>query len=174
LPFIEQENVFRAAGGKVWQNNSQSTIIPTYLDPSDPTAPPGNLYKGWLATTNYAANYMVLKNGGVTLGNIADGTSNTLLFTTRYQMCNGMPNAWGYPTLYYWSPQFAYYSQARFQMMPAAGDCDPTLAQALAREGILTALCDGSARVLSPSVSPQTWGRLCDPVDGQPIDNDEF
>jgi hypothetical protein len=114
----------------------------------------------------------VFKTGGAQLQNIADGTSNTLMFATRRQMCNGQPTAWGYPTLYYWAPQFAYYSQAKFQVAPADSDCDPALAQTITKQGMLIAMCDGSARLVDPSVSPTTWSLLCDPADGQALGDD--
>jgi type II secretory pathway pseudopilin PulG len=172
LPYLEQENIFRKAEGAVWKNNTNNTVIPLFLDPDDPSAPPGNRYKDWLATTNYAVNWMISKTGGVQLQNIPDGTSNTLMFATRYQMCNGNPTAWGYPTLYYWSPVFAYYSHGKFQNRPGQDDCDPALAQAYSKNGILVAMCDGSVRTVDLAVSPHTWGYLCDPADGNVLGDD--
>ena len=43
-----------------------------------------------------------------------DGTSNTIVFAERYQMCNGTPCAWGYSSLYTWAPMFAYYTKGKF------------------------------------------------------------
>ena len=63
---------------------------------------------------------MIAKEGKMTFGNITDGTSNTLMFAQRYQICNGQPTAWGYPTLYRWAPIFAYYSDGKFQSAPYA------------------------------------------------------
>ena len=43
--------------GKVWNNAAYSVAINVYLNPQDASAPPGNRYKGWLATCNYAASW---------------------------------------------------------------------------------------------------------------------
>ena len=82
-------------------------------------------------------------------------------------MCQGHPCAWGYSSLYYWAPMFAYYSQGKFQNMPAQEQCNPALAQSLDPAGILVGLGDGSTRLVSDNISPQTWGYACDPNDGQ-------
>src|SRR5262249_60482091 len=114
-------------------------------------------FKNWLALTNYAGSWPVFKTGQTRLAQIPDGTSNTFMFTQRYQMCGDTPTAWGYPTLYTWAPMFGYYSQGRFQHQPTQADCDPQLAQSLEPAGIQVAMCDGSARLISDRISPQTW-----------------
>ena len=115
---------------------------------------------------------MVLKDTGAQLAQIPDGTSNTLMFAERYQMCNDNPCAWGYSQMYYWAPMFAYYSHGKFQMRPSQKECDPALAQAIDPGGITVAMCDGSSRTFSDNLSPRTWQLLCDPADGQVIPND--
>jgi type II secretory pathway pseudopilin PulG len=173
LPFIEQDNLFKQAEGQVWKNGTYGQVIPTYLNPEDKSSPPGNKYQGWLATTSYAANWMVFKQGGASIPqSFPDGTSNTLIFTERYQMCNGTPCAWGYASLYYWAPMFAYYSKGKFQLAPAQDECDPALAQSSGRRGIQVGMGDGSVRFLSPDISPQTWWWACDPADGNPLGTD--
>jgi prepilin-type N-terminal cleavage/methylation domain-containing protein len=172
LPFLDQDNLYRSAGGEVWKNGVNGTVIPLLLNPNDASAPPGNQYKNWLATTNYAANWLVFKQGETTFANIPDGTSNTLMFAERYQMCNETPTAWGYPALYTWAPMFGYYSQARFQTTPKQNECDPTLPQSLSPAGIEIGMCDGSARVISNNISPQTWWFLTDPADGNVLGAD--
>lgn len=172
LPFIEQDNLFKQADGKVWHKGVNTTPISTYVDPNDPSAPPNHKFQGGLATTNYAANWMVFKSGETTLLNIPDGTSNTLMFAQRYQVCNGTPTAWGYPALYTWAPMFGYYSQGRFQSRPNQADCDPTLAQSIQEGGIQVAMSDGSSRLLNDALSPTTWWLLIDPADGVAIGND--
>ncbi len=168
LPFLEQMPIYINAG----KNNVYGEVVPLFLDPNDASAPPGNQYKNWLATTNYAANWLVFKQGETTFANIPDGTSNTLMFAERYQMCNETPTAWGYPALYTWAPMFGYYSQARFQNMPKQNECDPTLPQSLSPAGIEIGMCDGSVRVVSNHISPQTWWYLTDPADGNVLGAD--
>lgn len=172
LPFIEQDNLFRQAEGASWKNGTYGKLIFTYIDQADKSAPPGHLFQGWLATTNYAANWMAFKDGNQNLAAIPDGTSNTLMFTTRYQMCNGQPTGWGYPSQYYWAPMFAYYTTAKFQISPKDEECDPTLPQTVGGNQILIGMCDGSVRLANTDVSPRTWLHLTDPADGNVLDND--
>src|ERR1043166_6752841 len=152
LPFLDQPAIYNAADGASWKNGTYSYIVAVYIDPRDrSTVSP--LYKNWLATTSYPVNWMVTKEGGMKLTDITDGTSNTLMIAQRYQMCNGTPTAWGYPSLHTWAPIFAYYSEGKFQSAPSQEQCDPRLPQSMGR-GILVALCDGSARAVSDSVAP--------------------
>ena len=176
LPFIEQDNVYRRAEGDVTRNATYGMIIPTFLNPKDKSAPPNNRYKGWLATTSYAANWMVF---GHTDGGTAsiprtfpDGTSNTLVFAERYQMCNGSPCAWGYSSLYTWAPMFGYYSKGKFQNAPTQEQCNPELPQAIDPAGIQVAMGDGSARLIHERISSETWWNATDPADGNPIGQD--
>jgi hypothetical protein len=107
---------------------------------------------------------------GVTLASIPrtfrDGTSNTIAFAERYQMCNGTPCAWGYSSVYYWAPMFAYYSKGKFQNAPKQENCTPALPQATDRAGIQVAIADGSARTVSENISSETWYNATDPADG--------
>src|SRR5205085_7904217 len=113
-------------------------------------------YQDLLPTTNYAANWLVFKDGpqgGTRIANITDGTANTIGFAERYQMCNGHPTVWSHDQLYYWAPIFAYYNQGKFQMIPEQKDCDPALPQALRKAGIVVLMMDGSTRTVAPTVS---------------------
>jgi hypothetical protein len=173
LPYIEQNQLYNNAQNAVWDNDVWSNRIDVYVDPRDPTAPVGDVYQSWLGTTNYPGNWMVFKDGkgGTTFAQIPDGTSNTLMFAQRYQVCNGAPTAWGYPSLYTWAPMFAYYNQSVPQRLSSASDCDATRPQAIAGV-LLTAFCDGSSRNINLQVSAQTWANLCDPADGNVLGND--
>jgi prepilin-type N-terminal cleavage/methylation domain-containing protein len=109
LPYIEQDNVYR-----VFQKGTPSsyfaptvgaarTIIPTYLSPADSTASNGTtmtavaapaagggvaIANGEFATTSYAANgYVFRSNTGGLPRTFVDGTSNTIMFAERYQVC---------------------------------------------------------------------------------------
>ncbi len=174
LPFIEQQNLYNMAQDAVWDSEVWSKPLPILLDPRDTSAPPGNVFEGWLATTNYAGNWMVFGDGKATASipaSIPDGTSNTLMFATRYQMCNGTPTAWGYPGMYLWAPQVAFYSLAVPQHAPVQADCDPQRPQAIGNTTII-GFFDGSVRTINPLVSAATWGNVCDPADGNALGND--
>lgn len=170
LPYLEQDNVFRRHQQDPL--GAMAVKVPFFTDPRDPSAPSEGLYQGWLATTNYPGNWMVFRDTGASLAQIPDGTSNTLMFAQRYQMCNGQPAGWNYARLYHWAPMVAYYSKARFQANPKQEDCDPTLPQSMSPQGILVTMCDGSSRTVSASISPHVWWLVCDPNDGQPIPDD--
>jgi hypothetical protein len=171
LPFVEQDNLFRRAEGSVWKHGTLGMPLPIFLDPRDKSAPPGNRYKGWLATSNYAGNWLIFEKSGATLL-VPDGTSNTIALTERYQMCNGNPCAWGYSSLYYWAPMFAYYNQGKFQNAPKQEECNPALAQAIDKGGIHVALLDGSARTVTEQISSETWWAACTPNGGEVLGQD--
>jgi prepilin-type N-terminal cleavage/methylation domain-containing protein len=125
LPYIEQDNVYRVfqkgtpstyfATGT--PGGSAKTIIPTYLSPADSTASNGTtmtgiaegalnggaaIAAGEYATTSYAANgYVFRSNTGGLPRTFVDGTSNTIMFAERYQVCtpasgNAVYNLWAY------------------------------------------------------------------------------
>src|SRR5207302_11446796 len=101
-----------------------------------------------------------------------DGTSNTILFGQRYQVCNGTPCGWGYDTLYYWAPMFGYYSTQKFQIAPGATECNPALAQSFNNERVRVAMADGVVRSLAHHLDPITWYRALMPDDGLVNGND--
>jgi len=115
LPYIEQDNVYRVfqrqtpalyARNNGNPNGAAKTIISTYLSPADSTASNGTtmtianlpaiagqpsntaITNAEFATTSYAANGMVFKgNSGGLPRTFVDGTSNTVMFAERYQVC---------------------------------------------------------------------------------------
>jgi Protein of unknown function (DUF1559) len=166
LPFVEQDALYRNAQGYVWKNETWSTPLPLLMNEKDTSAPPAFRHQGWLATTNYAGNWMVFKKTGATFATFQDGTSNTMVFAERYQECNETPCGWGYSSLYSWAPMFGYYSYGKFQQQPTQAECDPALAQSLDPAGITVGIGDGSVRFVSNTISPETWWNATDPADG--------
>ena len=108
LPYIEQGPLYASsvsATGVYSASNpvpggirAYGTVIKTYLCPSDPSAPTGNVHNSGLsqqATSNYAANPLAfVPNAGIPRS-FPDGTSNTILVAERYQVCNGEWFYWG-------------------------------------------------------------------------------
>jgi prepilin-type N-terminal cleavage/methylation domain-containing protein len=122
LPYIEQDNVYR-----VFQKATPSTyfrpttgatrtIIPTLLSPADSTASNGAVMTpvaapaigggaaitaGEYATTSYAANgYVFRSNTGGLPRTFVDGTSNTVMFAERYQICTPANSSASNPPVY--------------------------------------------------------------------------
>ncbi|HZN36381.1 MAG TPA: DUF1559 domain-containing protein [Pirellulaceae bacterium] len=112
LPYIEQKNFYDstkdAQGRQVASNIVQGSspqiraygvFIPAFLCPSDVSNPsrqvrnPGTL-NAW-ATASYAANALVFVPDASIARTIPDGTSNTIMFVERYQICNGEWHYWG-------------------------------------------------------------------------------
>jgi hypothetical protein len=192
LRYIEQDQfhkqAFEKIGGKskytVWMNSTYAKRIATYECPDDTTNPKNELFQGWLAPGSYAANFLVfglldevgnpvsLQGKSRIPASIPDGTSNTIAFAERYQICNGDPNAWGYYGDHSWSPRFAYGTKALPQFTPAMTDCEVTVPQSMHATGVHVALADGSAHLVTRKVGSTTWWYACNPNDGQVLGAD--
>jgi type II secretory pathway pseudopilin PulG len=130
LPYIEQDNVYKLfRHDTASYAEAASNIIKTYLSPADSSATDGTTADVLLtgtepnvvaapmlakyATTSYAANGLVF--GSNTAGlprTFKDGTSNTVMFAERYQVCqpaDGPPvyNLWAYGMYGPSTPAFA-------------------------------------------------------------------
>jgi hypothetical protein len=185
LPFLEQNNLFNntkdeKGNHSVFAANTQRVSVNVFLCPSDRSMPEGGVYKNWLATSNYAANYLLFGNpakqtldGKTRIANVTDGLSNTIMYAERYKMCNEQPCAWGYAGAYYWTPMYGFYSKGKFQAAPKQADCDPALAQGLhAGGGIDVAMGDGSVHFIVPTVSPTTWWHATTPSGNDELGDD--
>src|SRR5262249_6429105 len=156
LPFVEQDNLYRRAGGNSF--TVLGVVVPTYLSPSDFTTSDGKGPDG-SAVGNYAANYRVFGNTATGSwdgmaripGAVPDGTSNTLLFATKYGACGtGILTGGSYwaqgpfsPGVLY-MPMFAFRSFGVFQAAPTQAQCNPDLTQSFGAGGIQVTLADGS------------------------------
>jgi prepilin-type N-terminal cleavage/methylation domain-containing protein/prepilin-type processing-associated H-X9-DG protein len=180
LPYIEQDNLYNNSLDKdtklysVWSGGTNAVRIKTYICPNDGSTADG-LFEGWLATTSYAASFEVF--GDATAENrlqgvhrfpafITDGTSNTIFFTERYQMCNGEPNGWGYSGDSVRAPGFNLYDPTYFQVTPSLKQCEPGTPQSGHPGGVNVGLGDGSVRFVSDKVSWTTWRAACTPNAG--------
>jgi prepilin-type N-terminal cleavage/methylation domain-containing protein len=198
LPFIEQDNVYKAVGqsGASWGSgggvNGQTVVIKTYLCPSDSTHNNGlGPNTGW-TVTSYARNQLLFDlgtrtNGGYTytvskytIGNIPDGTSNTLAVTERfaYYSAYGYSGLWshhGQDRIYWGYTQWAAaYGQWGLNL-PQIGISPSQAHYAYPNSGhtgtIQCLQMDGAVRGVGSSVSQNTWNNYVTPDDGQPLGN---
>jgi len=213
LPYIEQANIpntFSASGvyyawGAAGSVNGQSTstAVKTYICPSDSSHSNGarsNNSGGW-PVTSYFRNYFVFDSGGgyqpqagghywtlskYSIGNIPDGTSNTIAIVERYADIQnpsyGQDSGlwthhgqdryhWGYSQ---WS---SVYGNNRFTgaaIYPPQVGVRPTQAQPWTPNGghsttVQVLLMDGSVRGVAGSVNSTTWSYAVQPDDGQTL-----
>jgi hypothetical protein len=111
------------------------------------------------------------------IGNIPDGTSNTVGFTERYATCGSTGNLWAWPGGD-WDPQQwgvtfanspwgnAWNQLPMYQPNPYASQCNPQRPSTAHTAVCLTLMMDGSARGVSTGVSQNTWIIAIGPADG--------
>jgi prepilin-type N-terminal cleavage/methylation domain-containing protein len=210
LPYIEQKNFYdqtidtqsrhlssNIVQGSNPQVRAYGVFIPSFNCPSDVTnltrqvRNPGTL-NAW-ATATYAANALVLVPDASIARTIPDGTSNTLLFVERYQICNGDWNYWGTflnsnnpdpspPKAPWWrTPGITITGQPTnpvtansvpFQVGPKVSG--PTTDNTVCNwatpntphSAMTIALVDGSVRNVAASMSLQVFQGICRPDDG--------
>jgi prepilin-type processing-associated H-X9-DG protein len=186
LPYIEQDNLYQQSLDNdtkkysVWSNGTYARQIKTYVCPSEFVNPRG-MFEDWLATSNYAANFEVFgdANGENRLqgtakfpASITDGTSNTIFFTERYQICNGEPTAWGYAADGVHAPGYGLFGPVFFQVRPTPKDCEPGTPQSLHPGGINVGMGDGSVRFVNTKLSWETWRAATTPAGGEVLGAD--
>jgi prepilin-type N-terminal cleavage/methylation domain-containing protein len=188
LPFVEQENVYQQAYDPasnrydVRFTDVRFFVIKTYLCPSDPSVPSGNVHDTIGAAGSYAGNFRVFGVGGEKdwegrarlPATFRDGTSMTILFAEKYALCDNAGTAWSRIDTDVWQPTFGVRvvgDRSKFQHRPTpyqSSACDPRLASTAHPGGIQVALADGSVRSLAPTIQPSTWWAACTPAGGEP------
>lgn len=210
LPYIEQANVYNNLGANGTQvyAGAHSKIIKTYIAPSDGSMPGDTIY-GW-GGSSYAANFQVFGNtryttsvgGGPNNVNMfvgtarfpstfSDGTSNTVLFAEKQELCastGGEGVLWGHGG---WNPPWMGLFAQRFAdgtsppgISPAnailppmrktnpGGGCQNERATALTVGGCMLGMGDGSVRSVNTSISPVTWLAALTPAGGEILGSD--
>jgi prepilin-type N-terminal cleavage/methylation domain-containing protein len=209
LPFLEQQNLYNdaaASPGDTWDAGNglggtvRQTPVKTYVCPSDFTVSSGwaqNQVGSWMASS-YGANYMVfgqMRAGGnadaprFNVGNIPDGTSNTVAFAEEYATTNdgSYGTLWAYPGIdwsWAWHPVVGNQRThggspgcncgafQNPQIKPTVAQANKWQAQAAHTGTIQVGLMDGSVRGVSANVSNLTWGYALQADDGQVLGSD--
>jgi prepilin-type N-terminal cleavage/methylation domain-containing protein len=208
LPFVEQQNLYNtlqsAAAGSSTSSINNTNPLKVYQCPSDPSASTG-LNPNGIGTSNYGCNLALFWVGASAtyaqykIGNIPDGTSNTLGWTERI----------AYPTNTFYSmiwsttafaaaasalPSGPYINAGTGTAVvgppsaPAGGIYAPLLpligitpsSTTLAAQADYAATChtgsiqcalmDGSVRGVSSSVSTSAWDYVFGPADSEVLD----
>jgi type II secretory pathway pseudopilin PulG len=206
LPFIDQNPLFLSATanvGDTWDGNGNPTTriqsIPVYICPADPTIVNGwnpQQVGGWMGGC-YGANQRVfgtVRAGGncdapaYTLGNMPDGTSNTISWGEQYCSTgtNGGGNLWAYPGIdwsWQWTPVIAnsrswgYPTTTNFsyplpQFTPTQAQANRQLVQSGHPGAVVVGLSDASTRIVNNGISQLTWNYALLPDDGRPLPSD--
>jgi prepilin-type N-terminal cleavage/methylation domain-containing protein len=199
LPYIEQSPLYQKGMGNpvaTWDGSGgivvKQQVPPVYLCPSDTSTnngfPTNRPTADW-AATNYAANYLLFggvvtgngRQGKFRIGNIPDGTSNTLMFAEKLGGCtsdNGalwaFPGpAWGnqYAALFANQPAYPSWNQPpQFGIIQM--QCDFGRATALHTGSCQVVMADSSVRGVSDGVSQITWQIVSVPDDNQVVPAD--
>ena len=208
LPYVEQAPLYTF----ILTNAPPSTAtVPPFIAPLDFTVTDGQRVQ------NFASNIRVFTDGGmgtnyattvttlVGTGSAAiprtftDGTSNTVVFATRYAnngsaSSGGVVNCAAYDGLYQTGTGSANNgsffgitamasagttsatSAAGWQLAPTLSQANclaaAGLAQSFGTGGMQIGLGDGSVRTVSPSLSGETWNRALCPNDGLVLQSD--
>jgi prepilin-type N-terminal cleavage/methylation domain-containing protein len=101
LPFIEQDNAYKATSTHSWESNA---VVKTYMAPGDPSAPADGKTWSDRGATSYAANWHAFGGGwgqdwqkaGIARipASFPDGTSNTIAYFERYCICGDDAYQW--------------------------------------------------------------------------------
>ncbi|HEV3438934.1 MAG TPA: DUF1559 domain-containing protein [Gemmata sp.] len=202
LPFIEQANLYAAATSTpsdTWDGNGNPTTrftpIKMYQCPSDFTLSSGwsgAQINSWMGAS-YGANLQVfgtVRAGGnadapqYNIGNIPDGTSNTIGWGEEYSACNNNSTGtlWAFPGIdfgWQWTPVIADSRQFGAgvttvlpQIQPSLANCNKEASQAAHTGSVLVGLMDGSVRGVNASLSAATWSNALMPADGNVLGSD--
>lgn len=208
-PYIEQDSLYQIAINSPdacsWDGTDPNTpsgtlrtqVVKNFICPLDSSNQNGyaaNQVSQW-AGTSYAANFQVFGNSPVggpngnnwmapfNIGNIPNGTSNTVGLAERYSACGGGGNLWTWPGGDWgpnsWGVTFAnspWGGNWNMTMMIAPNPwntaCDPTRPSTGHTTAGLVTMMDGSVRPVTGSVSQTTWQAVIVPNGGVPPGTD--
>jgi len=211
LPYLEQDNMYKAgiATATFWDSGLagtpsgtvRSAVIKPFQCPSDPTQSNGyaaNQVNQW-GGSSYQMNFQLFGasnnaataggnnwNAPYNIGNIPDGTSNTVAAAEHYAACTaagGSGNLWAWPGGDWnpnsWGVTFAnspwggnWNAQPQFQPNPYNTQCDNSRVNTPHTGTCQVGLVDGSVRGVSSGVSQVTWQQAITPNDGAVLGTD--
>jgi prepilin-type N-terminal cleavage/methylation domain-containing protein len=199
MPYVEADQIYKTFLKK--GKGDTKAKVALFISPSDPSAHKKDkegiqnfaanlrVFADSGSNTKYNENMPALaavEPGSARIPkSIPDGVSNTIAFATKYGYCgkDGGSRYAAAPNTKY----AAFFGQnaatkkadpadpkATFQLNPDAKQClsSPLMAQSFTKKGLLVSLFDGSARTVSPKVSPETWNSLVQPNDGNVLRKD--
>jgi len=209
LPYLEQNALYTAhvTAGDVTVN--KGVVVKTFLCPADSTVGTGVGANGW-AGSSYAANSLLLAryawftvtgvdSSQMKIGNISDGTSNTVAFAERKMVTEGsvvcardMPFHWNgadmydsaafamyqsmgyYRTSYpqYWSTSVWWFSSASIQPGVAGTTGDRWGANSSHPATVQLGMADGSVRGVNQGTNVLTFWTAVMPTDGMVLPSD--
>jgi type II secretory pathway pseudopilin PulG len=178
LPFVGQ--------APLYNNQVPNAVVPLYLAPMDSTRTGGGA-----GAVNFPVNLRLFYTQGG-LGKLAtgdqliyprmpqtfqqDGTSNTMLFATKYQHCGNGGSMWMDPGNNAlgstWAATFggdtAFGGNALWQQAPTESACDPNggTAVSFGADTIQVAMCDCSVHIFKTGVSQVAWKAMHTPNAG--------
>ena len=198
LPYMEQQNMYNLAmgTGAGW-GNTATRIVKSYICPSDPTQSSAYVATtgatGW-STASYAPNYYLLGtannaswNAGqgmpqFGIGNIPDGTSNTITVVERY--ANFTTYGWSNTNFYPegpnwgWNPYGSVYGPWGYYLPQVNARPTGGLPQGAhpyypnsGHPACQVLLMDGHVYGVSSGVSSYSWSLACNPADGLVFDS---
>jgi prepilin-type N-terminal cleavage/methylation domain-containing protein len=150
---------------------SQAAMPKVFQGPGDPTQQQGGSWIGYDGTS-YIHNGLAFPSWQTTKfpTSFSDGTSQTIFFAEAYGIVGAgyWRSWWRYthikpwydPTAVdFWSPNYISTPTYNppFQTMPSQAASVYQLPQGLSTAGIAVGMGDGSARIVSPNVSPASW-----------------
>jgi hypothetical protein len=196
LPFIEQDALYKRAWGAdgCWNNGNNAAVVKTFLCPADSTHTNGLASNGW-AVVSYLDNTQVFasitlpdpQSGRMTcqakynIGNIPDGTSNTIAVVERYSCtpASGYSSLWAAPCGGEWgwpetSHAYGMWSTGipDFDTPPEKARFDVPSSGHDAATNVL--MMDGSVHAVKRKVTATTWLNALIPDDGQILGKDLF